>query len=462
VAHLSLEMVLEATGGRLQGPTDSINGLSFTAVSTDSRSVRAGELFVALKGQRYDGHDFVVEAMRRGAAAAIVSEPIAAAGAGAAVLIQVNDTLEAMGRIAAAHRSRFALPVVAITGSVGKTTTKEMTAQILSQRFRVLKTEENYNNEIGVPLTALKLEPSHQAAVFEIAMRGPGEIAWLARIIKPGIGLVTNISVTHIERLGSIGAIAAAKAELLREMSADSAAILNADDDNSRAMQAAARGKVVTFGVNRPADVTAREVSVGPTGAAQFRLVTGKGESLVRLAVPGRHNVANALAAAAAALQAGASMEDARLGLESAALGKHRLQIITSARGFTILDDCYNANPDSMIAALEVLGELQARRRMAVLGDMLELGPKADEMHRLVGREAAKCGLALLVVAGDFARQLREGALEGMAEDQVIAAGDVGQCAEIILRAAGPGDAVLVKASRAVAFERIVERLASG
>lgn len=461
MARLSLEMVLEATGGRLQGPADQTNGLSFAAVSTDSRSVRAGELFVALKGERYDGHDFVAEAIRRGAAAAIVSKPVAAA-AGAAVLIEVHDTLEAMGRIAAAHRSRFALPVIAITGSVGKTTTKEMTAQILSQRFKVLKTEENYNNEIGVPLAALQLEPSHQAAVFEIAMRAPGEIAWLAHIVKPSIGVITNVGVTHLERLGSIEAIAAAKAELLHGMGADSAAVLNADDDNSKPLLATAKGKVVTFGVDRPADVAAREVSLGPTGSAQFRLAAGKGDALVRLQVPGRHNVVNALAAAAAALQAGATMEDVRGGLESTTLGKHRLQIITSARGFTILDDCYNANPDSMIAALEVLAELQVQRRMAVLGDMLELGPEAAEMHRLVGREAAKRRLALLVVAGDFAHHLREGALASMSEEQVIVASAVEECADIIQQAARAGDAVLVKASRAMAFERIVERLASG
>jgi len=245
-------------------------------------------------------------------------------------------------------------------------------------------------------------------------------------------------------------------------MGADSAAVLNADDDNSKPLMAAAKGRVVTFGVDRPADVTAREVRLGGTGSAQFRLAAGKGEALVRLQVPGRHNVANALAAAAAALQAGASLEDVLGGLESTTLGKHRLQIITSARGFTILDDCYNANPDSMIAALEVLAQLKAHRRIAVLGDMLELGPEAAEMHRLVGREAAKRRLALLVVAGDFAHHLREGALASMSEEQVIVASAVEECADIIQQAARAGDAVLVKASRAMAFERIVERLASG
>lgn len=461
--RISLDMVLEATRGRLLAAARATDGLSFSGVSTDSRTVRAGEIFVALQGERFDGHDFVGDAVKRGATAAIVSKPnVGVDPAPGIALIHVPDTLQAMGRIAAAHRSRFTIPVVAVTGSVGKTTTKDMVAHILSQRFKVLKTEENYNNEIGVPLTALQLEPSHQVAVFELAMRGPGEVAYLARIVRPTIGVVTNVGVTHIERLGSAQAIAAAKAELLQEMGPDSVAILNADDGNSASLRGAARGKVLTFGIERPADVTARDVRQGETGAANFTIAAGEEQAPVRLAVPGRHNVLNALAAAAAALEAGATVADVRKGLEGAALGKHRLQVLRSARGFTILDDCYNANPASMVAALEVLGQIKADGRMAVLGDMLELGPHAAEMHRDVGREAASRGLALLVAVGDHAHHLREGALTGMTPEQVVAAADVEQCADIILQAARPGDAVLVKASRAMALERIVEKLASG
>jgi len=456
-------MVLEATRGRLLAAARATDGLSFSGVSTDSRTVRAGEIFVALQGERFDGHDFVGDAVKRGATAAIVSKPNLGIDAAAGIaLIQVPDTLEAMGRIAAAHRSLFSIPVVAVTGSVGKTTTKDMTAHILSQRFEVLKTEENYNNEIGVPLTALQLEPSHQAAVFEIAMRGPGEIAYLARIVRPTIGVVTNVGVTHIERLGSAQAIAAAKAELLQEMGPDSVAILNADDEHSACLRGAAKGKVLTFGIERPADVTARDVSMGEMAASEFRIAAGKEQAPIRLRVPGRHNVLNALAAAAAALEAGASIEDVRKGLEGVTLGKHRLQVLKSARGFTILDDCYNANPASMVAALEVLGQIRADRHMAVVGDMLELGPHAAEMHRDVGRDAATHGLALLVAVGDHAHHLREGALSGMTPEQVILASDVEQCADIILQGARPGDAVLVKASRAMALERVVEKLASG
>lgn len=461
--RISLDMVLEATRGRLLAAARATDGLSFSGVSTDSRTVRAGEIFVALQGERFDGHDFVGDAVKRGATAAIVSKPNLGIDAAAGIaLIQVPDTLEAMGRIAAAHRSLFSIPVVAVTGSVGKTTTKDMTAHILSQRFEVLKTEENYNNEIGVPLTALQLEPSHQAAVFEIAMRGPGEIAYLARIVRPTIGVVTNVGVTHIERLGSAQAIAAAKAELLQEMGPDSVAILNADDEHSACLRGAAKGKVLTFGIERPADVTARDVSMGEMAASEFRIAAGKEQAPIRLRVPGRHNVLNALAAAAAALEAGASIEDVRKGLEGVTLGKHRLQVLKSARGFTILDDCYNANPASMVAALEVLGQIRADRHMAVVGDMLELGPHAAEMHRDVGRDAATHGLALLVAVGDHAHHLREGALSGMTPEQVILASDVEQCADIILQGARPGDAVLVKASRAMALERVVEKLASG
>jgi len=463
VPRISLDMVLEATRGRLLAAARATDGLSFSGVSTDSRTVRAGEIFVALQGERFDGHDFVGDAVKRGATAAIVSKPNLGIDAAAGIaLIQVPDTLEAMGRIAAAHRSLFSIPVVAVTGSVGKTTTKDMTAHILSQRFEVLKTEENYNNEIGVPLTALQLEPSHQAAVFEIAMRGPGEIAYLARIVRPTIGVVTNVGVTHIERLGSAQAIAAAKAELLQEMGPDSVAILNADDEHSACLRGAAKGKVLTFGIERPADVTARDVSMGEMAASEFRIAAGKEQAPIRLRVPGRHNVLNALAAAAAALEAGASIEDVRKGLEGVTLGKHRLQVLKSARGFTILDDCYNANPASMVAALEVLGQIRADRHMAVVGDMLELGPHAAEMHRDVGRDAATHGLALLVAVGDHAHHLREGALSGMTPEQVILASDVEQCADIILQGARPGDAVLVKASRAMALERVVEKLASG
>jgi len=463
VPRISLDMVLEATRGRLLAAARATDGLSFSGVSTDSRTVRAGEIFVALQGERFDGHDFVGDAAKRGATAAIVSKPnVGVDPATGIALIQVQDTLEAMGRIAAAHRSRFTIPVVAVTGSVGKTTTKDMVAHILSQRLKVLKTEENYNNEIGVPLTALQLEPSHQVAVFELAMRGPGEIAYLARIVRPTIGVVTNVGVTHIERLGSAQAIAAAKAELLQEMGTDSVAILNADDEHSASLRGAAKGKVLTFGIERPADVTARDVTMGEMAASEFRIAAGNEQAPIRLRVPGRHNVLNALAAAAAALEAGATVADVRKGLESVTLGKHRLQVLRSARGFTILDDCYNANPASMVAALEVLGQIRGDRRMAVLGDMLELGPHAAEMHRDVGREAASRGLALLVAVGDHAHHLREGALTGMTPERVIVAGDVEQCPDIILQAARPGDAVLVKASRAMALERVVEKLASG
>jgi UDP-N-acetylmuramoyl-tripeptide--D-alanyl-D-alanine ligase len=455
-AALSLDQVLASTGGRLiaQG-----NAMHFTGVSTDTRTIPPGALFVALKGERFDGHDFVAQAFHKGAAGAVVSRPVETGLAGC--VIQVPDTLVALGGIAKNHRSNYTLPVVAVTGSVGKTTTKDMVAGILSQRGQVLKTQENYNNEIGVPLTALELNASHSAAVFELAMRGPGEIAYLTRIVQPTIGVITNIGVTHLERLGTLEAIAAAKAELLQEMGPESVSVLNADEGISRSLQRSAKGGVVTFGFGEGADVRAVEVSGDAAAGLSFRLVTQKGDSNIALSLPGRHQVLNALAATAAALEAGANLDDVRAGLREVTPGKHRMHVVEARRGFKVLDDCYNASPASMLAAFDVLADMPAKRRMAVLGEMKELGPRAPEFHREVGKAAAEKGVSFIVAVGDLAEFLREGAVGIIGEQSALVASSLREAADLILGQAQQGDAVLVKGSRAVGLEEVVERLIS-
>ena len=430
----------------------------FAGVSTDSRTVRPGELFAALPGERHDGHDFVAQALRQGAAAALVARPIEDAGG---CLIQVPDTLVALGQLAAAHRAQFALPLIAVTGSTGKTTTKEMITAILARRGRVLKTEENFNNEIGVPMALLGLDQETDFAVIELAMRGLGQIAYLARIAQPSIGVITNIGPSHLELLGSLEAVAAAKAELLEALPPDGTAVINADDPYADLLRARSAARVVTFGADHPADVRAVEVALDDRAAARFRLVAPFGEADVALGVPGRRNIHNALAAAAAAVAAGASVCDVARGLGSVASARHRLEVIEAPGGFRVVDDCYNASPASVSMALEVLTALPGGRKFAVLGDMRELGPAADPLHRQIGEEAGRV-VERLITVGQLGRAIAEGARSGLNEGRVEWAADNSRAAERLLGWLRPGDVVLVKGSRAMAMEEIVRRLVGG
>ncbi len=449
---LPRELVLAATGGECIG---AVPPAIFRGVSTDTRTLQQGALFVALSGERYDAHDFVSEAFDKGAGAALVSRKIEASGP----LIAVGDTLQALGALAGAHRSKLNLPVLAITGSTGKTTAKEMLAAILSQGWKTGRTPGNYNNEIGVPLALLELDSSYQAVVVELAMRGQGQIGYLARMVRPQIGVITNIGVSHLELLGSVEGIAEAKAELLSNLPSSGAAVLNADDEFFAFLKERSPCRVVSFGTSPEAEVRAQDVSVRDDGSTEFLLSGEHGEFRLSLHAAGRHQALNAAAAAAAAMAAGAKPEWIAAGLEVFDGTDMRSQIVKAPGGYTVIDDCYNAAPDSMRVALELLADLPGEHKWAVLGDMKELGPLAPDWHRDVGGLAAGIGLAGLITLGELGHYIADGARTRASVEHVIEAKDNQEAAEILMTRVCPGDVVLVKGSRAMKMEATVSRL---
>lgn len=449
MAELSLEMILAATQGRVVGAPPPL----FPGVSIDTRTLAPGQLFVALQGER-DGHDFVPSAFAQGAGAALVSRELAGAGG---PQIVVEDTLRALGAIGARRRRALELKVIAITGSVGKTTVKEMLAAILSQGWRTLKSRGNYNNEIGVPLTLLALDASYQAAVVEMAMRGRGQIAYLAQLAQPQLGVITNIGKSHLELLGSRDAIAESKAELVEALPRDGVAVLNADDDYFPVLSARSAARVVSFGTAEGAEVRVTDAAVTAEGL-RFRLSGELIAAELTCGVAGRHHALNAAAAAAAALSAGVPAEWVIRGLAEYEAGEMRGRVITAPGGYTVVDDSYNAAPDSVRAALALLTDLPGNRKWAVLGDMKELGDATLEEHHEIGRAAAEAGLAGLITVGELGRHIAEGAREAGLADVVEAADNAEARARIASRLAA-GDVALVKGSRAMQMEEIVAGL---
>ncbi len=445
-----------ASGGRLVRGT---GGEEIARVVVDSRAAGPGDLFVAVPGERVDGHAFVGEALARGAVAALVSRLPEAAGPPPGALILVDDTVAALGRLAAYHRERFAVEVVGVTGSVGKTTTKELAAAVLGQRYRVLRSPGNYNTEIGLPLALLDLRPGHQVAVLEMGMRGPGQIRYLARLARPRAGILTLIAETHAELLGSVEAVARAKRELVEELPPGGVAVLNADDPRQRPMAAATRARVIWYGLGGGADVTAADLVPRGSGV-RFTLRAPRlaaGEAPVDLPLPGRHHVADALAAAAVGLAFGLGLEEIARGLASASLPEMRSRIV-EAGSLKLIDDTYNASPASVKAALETLAQVAPGRRVAVLGDMLELGDYSLEGHREVGRAAAQ--VDLLVTVGTRARHARDAAVEaGLPPERALHCADRDEALERLKGLLRPGDTVLVKGSRAMRMEEIVSGL---
>jgi len=453
MSRFSLEELMKGSGGRLV--SGSAAG-ELKGVSIDSRTLRSGEAFVAIRGHRLDGHDFCADALRKGAGALVVADPATVPPTRAVPVILVDDTTLALQRLARFHRARFELPVVAITGSNGKTTTKELTAAVLSVRFRVLKSEGSLNNQWGVPLTLLRLAPEHEALVIEIGMSALGEIAALAAIAQPTIGVLTNIGPVHLEFLGSLEAVQKAKGELVRTIGPEGTVVLNADDPLVLALAKEARGRVVTFGFEASAHVRARGVARDKSALA-FTLVIGVSSAPVSLPLAGRHNVSNALAAAAVGSLFGLAPREIAEGLGRARPAAHRLTWI-DAGGTLILDDCYNANPSSVAAALETLVEEPGVRTIAVLGDMLELGAAAEAAHLEVGRLAARLGVERLYGFGPLSRSTVSGArAAGLLTAHAVS--DLETLIEEIRREVQPGDRILIKGSRGMKMERILERL---
>lgn len=430
-------------------------------ISIDSRTIREGELFVAIKGDRFDGHDFAATAIKQGAWGALVGRHAFGDDPGAVRglrnIVPVDDTLVSLQEMSLMHRKRHAVPVVGITGSNGKTTTKEMTAGILGLAGTVLKNEGNLNNHIGVPLTLLKLDRRHSAAVIEMGMSAAGEIALLTRLAAPTVGVITNIGPAHLEFLKSTDNVARAKGELLETMDQRGTAVLNADDRYYGTLRERFGGTVRSFGIANLADVTARDIRQ-ERESTRFTIVAEGSSTAVRLPAVGMHNVLNALAATAAALAAGAALDAVKTGLERFRPLAMRSELRT-IKGRTVFADCYNANPGSMRAALETLALLRTGgRAVAVLGDMLELGEASAEAHREIGRAAARSGVDVLIVAGRSARFLAEGARQGgMDAKSVFEAETTAAAARLLREHSREGDAVLVKGSRGMKMETVLE-----
>ena len=454
------EEILKAANGELEQGSKSTR---FRSLSTNSRTVRRGDLFIPLIGKKYDGHGFILKALKKGAAGALTSKNIKPVP-GDRVIIKVKDTERALQDIARFHRQRFKVPIIGVTGSSGKTTTKDMIASILSQNWKTLKNEENLNNEIGVPLTLLKLDKTHKAAVIEMAMQGAGEIEELAQIVLPKIAVITNIGEAHLQHLGSKKNVAKVKAEILKYLnSGEHIAVLNADDEYfSFLRKAAKRAKVSSFGINGEAMVRASNIKRGDRGST-FDLICRSGKIGVYVPLPGAHNIYNALAAAAAALGLGANINLIARGLKNFKPSSKRMAIRT-ANGIRIINDSYNANPSSMKAAISVLSEQGSvvgaalPRRIAVLGDMLELGKTSKKAHKDIGAFVAKHGIDVLITKGYLSREIARGAKSsGMTKIYRSASNE--EARKLLKKIIKPNDVILIKGSRGMKMEEIAENL---
>ncbi len=463
--------MLTATAGTIAEVTrGEIIAGSSSAVATDlvidSRLAAPGCAFAALPGENVDGHEFAAAALEHGARILLVAkgadelaELISAAERTGAAIVRVADVAAAVQDLAIYHRSRLSCPVVGITGSTGKTTTKDFIDAVLSSRFRVACTQGNRNNELGVPLTVLCAGADTEVLVVEMGMRGQGQIARLAAIAQPTIALVTNVGTSHIEVLGSQDAIALAKAELVTAVPADGATFLNGDDAYSGIIAGLSEAPVTLYGLSELCAVRAEDIETDDESRPSFDL-TVAGESVhVSLPLPGRHNVYNALAAAAVGRHLGVSVEEIAAALASVKVTEMRMQLFTTANGVTVINDTYNANPVSMRAAIDTLADMSVPgKRVAVLGDMAELGSLTELAHFQLGEDVARSGIEMLVTVGPRARRIAEVALaEGMAAESVRQCTEVAEAIEVLDDLLGEGDAVLVKASRVMGLETVVE-----
>lgn len=466
MAVFEVAEILRATGGTLV-----IGGggrRRFRNIQTDSRHVTKGALFVALQGEQFDGHQFVGKACQSGAAGAVVAEAqawevlrnIRKVGSAGAVftLVAVKDTLRAYQELGAFHRQRFSIPVVAITGSNGKTTTKEMISGVLRTQWRVLKTQGNFNNAIGVPKTLLQLNGTHQAAVVEMGVDQVGQTTQLCEIAKPTVGVITNVGPDHLEFYRTLARSAASKRELLPCLPQNGAAILNADDRYFSQFSRKAPCQVVSFGFSQHADIRGSQVAWDGRNTkflVSFPHLKRPKRAVVR--TMGQHNISNALAGIATGWAMGVSLSDVLDGLESFRSAPMRSEIRRWG-GVVYLNDCYNANPASVKAALDVLVSLDpARRTIAVLGDMLELGPQESQFHEDIGRYTAKKGVSHLVACGRFGEVMKAGAEKASRTIRVLQANDAVEAGQVLKSLVKRGDVVLVKASRGARMERVLE-----
>lgn len=426
--------------------------------SIDSRTLNAGDLFIAIRGDRFDGHEYVQAALEKGAVGAVVQTGKKPAR-DSARLLHVEDTLKALQSLGAAARRLWGKPLLAVTGSAGKTTTKEILAHILATRFRVMKSSGNLNNHIGLPLQLLKLEAEHDLAVVEMGMNHAGEIRELGKLAQHDLAVVTTVAPVHLEFFGSLKEIARAKYEIVETLHSGGVAVLNADDEYVSQFGRGFKGKVVTFGIRRAADVSAQNVKVNGAEGSTFDLVVGSVPTPVTFPLVGEHNIYNALAAAAAAMERGVAPSQAAEALSSIQPPDKRGQII-EVNGATIINDCYNSNPRALDAMIDTLASMKADRRILVAGEMLELGPTAETLHRECGKHAAEKKIDFVIGVRGLAQAVAEGACGAGAQAQFVETPE--QAGEWLARNLRPGDAVLLKASRGVKLERALEMVGKG
>jgi UDP-N-acetylmuramoyl-tripeptide--D-alanyl-D-alanine ligase len=424
------------------------------AYSIDSRTVAPGQLFFAVKGDRLDGHDYVQQALENGAVGAVVRKDQLARYSKKAKLLAVEDTLVALQTLAMAVRKRWGKPLVAVTGSAGKTTTKEAIAHVLSVGFRVMKSEGNFNNHFGLPLMLLKLEPQYDVAVIEMGMSHAGEIRALAKIAQPEIGVVTNVAPVHLEFFDSLAGIARAKYELIESLPAEGTAVLNADDEYVSQFGRGFKGKVVRYGMQATADVRAENVQSKGQEGIEFDVMIGGVREHAMLPLIGEHNVLNALAAVAVGVQRGLKPSEAVAALATLAPADKRGEVLQLGN-ITVINDCYNSNPKALAAMVDALASMPAKRRILVAGEMLELGPAGEEMHRKAGEYIAGKKMDVLLGVRGAAAAMVDAARDAGIRAEFVAGSE--EAGEWLVREARAGDVVLLKASRGVKLEKAIE-----
>lgn len=422
--------------------------------SIDSRTVQPGELFFAVKGERLDGHDFVHQALERGAVSAVVRKDQLARFPVKTCLLAVDDTLHALQTLATAVRRMWGKPVVGVTGSAGKTTTKEAIAHVLSSRYRVLKSEGNFNNHFGLPLMLLKLEPEHDMAVIEMGMSHAGEISALAKIAQPEIGVVTVVAPVHLEYFDSLASIARAKYELIESLPAGGIAVLNADDEYVSQFGRDFNGKVVMYGTRANADIRAEQMQSRGAEGSEFDVVVNGVRERAALPLVGTHNISNALAAVAVGFERGITLAEAVASLATMRAADKRGQVVQLGN-IRVINDCYNSNPKALEAMVDALAAMPAKRRIVVAGEMLELGPAGEKMHQAAGQHIAEKKIDVLIGVRGLAQPMVEAAkTKGMQAEFVATPEEAG---EWLARQSREGDVVLLKASRGVKLEKALE-----
>jgi len=422
--------------------------------SIDSRTVGPGELFFAVKGERLDGHDFVGAALARGAVAAVVRKDQLHRFPGNMKLLPVDDTLIALQTLATAVRKLWGKPLIGVTGSAGKTTTKEAIAHVLASKFRVLKSEGNFNNHFGLPLMLLKLEPEHDLAVIEMGMSHAGEIRVLAKIAHPEIGVVTNVAPVHLEFFDSLAGIARAKYELIESLPSNGTAVLNADDEYVSHFGRDYKGRVIKYGTTFAADVSAENVQSKGAEGSEFDVVVAGTRHYTHLPLVGEHNVLNALAAVAVSIACGIKASDAIAALATLKPADKRGQVLQLGN-ITVINDCYNSNPKALKAMVDALCAMKAARRIVVAGEMLELGPAAEALHRESGSHMGEKKIDVLIGVRGLAHALVDGAQQAGMRAEFVATPE--EAGEWLARETRDGDVVLLKASRGVKLERALE-----